>query len=45
MDEVRQWQTRPLEPLYPIVYVDRLMVNERENQRVLKKALAPFASD
>ena len=22
MDEIRQWQTRPLEPLYPIVYVD-----------------------
>jgi putative transposase len=39
MDEVRQWQTRPLEPLYPIVYVDCLMVNVRENQRVLKKAL------
>jgi transposase-like protein len=22
MDEVRQWQSRPLEPVYPIVYVD-----------------------
>src|SRR3989440_12951951 len=39
MDEVRQWQTRPLEPIYPIVYVDCLVVNVRENQRVLKKAL------
>ena len=39
MDEVRQWQTHPLEPLYPIIYVDCLMVNVRENQRVLKKAL------
>jgi putative transposase len=39
MDEVRQWQTRPLESLYPIVYVDCLVVNVRENQRVLKKAL------
>ena len=39
MDEVRQWQARPLEPLYPIVYVDCLMVNVRENQRVFKKAL------
>jgi hypothetical protein len=26
MEEVRQWQTRPLEPLYPIVYVDCLVV-------------------
>jgi putative transposase len=39
MDEVRQWQTRPLESLYPIVYVDCLVVNVRENQRVLNKAL------
>jgi putative transposase len=39
MDEVRQWQTRPLEPIYPIIYVDSLVVKVRENQRVLKKAL------
>jgi putative transposase len=39
MDEVRQWQTRPLEPLYPIVYVDCLVVHVRENQRVLNKSL------
>ncbi len=39
MDEVRQWQTRPLEPVYPIVYVDCLVVKVRENQRVLNKAL------
>src|SRR3989475_3489769 len=39
MDEVRQWQTRPLEPVYPIVYVDCLVVNVRENQRVINKAL------
>src|SRR5215469_14396827 len=39
MDEVRQWQSRPLESIYPIVYVDCLVVNVRENQRVLNKAL------
>ncbi len=39
MDEVRQWQTRPLEPVYPIVYVDCLVVKVRENQRVINKAL------
>lgn len=39
MDEVRQWQTRPLEPVYPILYVDCLVVNVRENQRVINKAL------
>ncbi len=39
IDEVRQWQTRPLEPVYPIVYVDCLVINVRENQRVINKAL------
>jgi putative transposase len=39
MDEVRQWQMRLLEPVYPIVYVDCLVVNVRENQRVINKAL------
>jgi hypothetical protein len=24
MEEVRQWQSRPLESIYPIVYVDRM---------------------
>jgi putative transposase len=33
MDEVRQWQTRPLEPMYPSSYVDCLVVKVRENQR------------
>jgi transposase-like protein len=39
MDEVRQWQTRPLDAVYPIVYVDCRVVKVRENQRVLNKAL------
>ncbi len=39
MDEVRQWQSRPLESVYPIVYVDCLVVNVRENQRVINKSL------
>ncbi len=39
MDEVRQWQMRPLESLYPIISVDCLVVNVRENQRVINKAL------
>ena len=33
MEEVRQWQTRPLDATYPIVYVDCLVVKVRENQR------------
>jgi putative transposase len=39
MDEVRQWQSRPLEPVYPIIYVDCLVVKVRENQRVINTSL------
>jgi putative transposase len=39
MDEVRQWQSRPLEPVYPIIYIDCLVVHVRENQRVMNKSL------
>lgn len=39
MEEVRQWQNRPLEALYPILYVDCLVVKVRENQRVINKAV------
>ena len=38
MEEVRQWQARPLEPVYPIVYLDCLVVKVKENQRVSNKA-------
>src|SRR3569833_3856531 len=34
MDEVRVWQSRPLEPLYMIVYLDALMVKMRHEGRV-----------
>jgi len=39
MDEVRQWQARPLEALYPIVYFDCLVVKVRDNQRIVNKSL------
>jgi putative transposase len=39
LDEVRQWQNRPLEAVYPIVYVDCLVVKVRENQRIINRAL------
>src|ERR1700736_3840854 len=39
MEEVRQWQNRPLEALYPILYMDCLVVKVRENQRVINKAV------
>jgi putative transposase len=39
MDEVRQWQNRPLDEVYPLVSVDCLVVKIRENQRVINKAI------
>ena len=39
MDEVRKFQARPLESVYPIVYLDGLVIKVRENQRVINKAV------
>ena len=30
LDKVKQWQQRPLEPIYPVVYLDGLVVKNRE---------------
>ena len=38
-DEVRAWQSRPLDPLYPIVYLDCLMVKSRESGAVANRAI------
>jgi len=39
IDEVRIWQNRPLEVIYPIVYLDCIVVKIRENKQVLNKAV------
>jgi putative transposase len=39
LEEVRQWQARPLETLYPIVYLDCLVVKVRENQQIVNKSV------
>jgi putative transposase len=38
-DEVRAWQSRPLESLYPIIYLDAIMVKIRDGAHVLNKAI------
>ena len=38
-DEVKAWQNRPLEPLYPIVYMDALYVRMREGGHVQNRAV------
>src|SRR5690349_4630646 len=39
IDEVKDWQTRPLEAVYPIVYLDALFVGVRDGGAVVKKAV------
>lgn len=39
MDEVLQWQNRELDAIYPIVYLDCIVLKIRENQRVIKRSL------
>lgn len=39
IEEVVQWQNRPLEPIYPIVYLDCIVVKVRHNKQVINKAI------
>jgi putative transposase len=38
LEEVKAWQARPLEELYPIVYLDALVVKVRDGHQVRNKA-------
>ena len=38
-DDVRAWRTRPLDSVYPIVYLDAVRVNSRESGKNVNKAL------
>jgi mutator family transposase len=38
-DDVRAWQSRPLEEVYVVVYLDAMMVSIREQQAVKKRAV------
>ena len=39
LEEVKAWQDRPLEALYPIVYLDALMVKMRQDGKVDNRAV------
>src|SRR5947208_1515754 len=39
MEEVRTWQSRPLDAVYPIVYLDALYVKIREHGQVQNRAI------
>ena len=39
METVREWQSRPLDDVYPIVYLDCIVVKIRQDKRVINKAI------
>lgn len=39
IDEVREWQERPLDEVYPIVYLDCIVLKIRQDKRVIKKSV------
>ena len=39
LDKVKDWQNRPLDEVYPIVYLDCIVVKVRQDSRVIKKAV------
>jgi putative transposase len=39
MEEVTAWQTRPLERIYPIVYLDAIRIKVRHNSQIVNKAV------
>jgi putative transposase len=39
IEEVNSWQTRPLESIYPILYLDCIHVKARDNHTIINKAV------
>lgn len=38
LEQVQEWQARPLDEVYPIVYLDCIILKIRQDKRVIKKA-------
>lgn len=39
IEKVREWQERPLDDVYPIVYLDCIVLKIRQDKRVIKKSI------
>jgi transposase-like protein len=39
LEQIIEWQSRPLDPIYPIVYLDCIVIKIRDNLRVINKAI------
>jgi transposase-like protein len=38
-DKVVEWQSRPLDPIYTIIYLDCLVVKIRQDKRVINESI------
>jgi transposase-like protein len=39
LEQITQWQSRPLDAVYPIVYLDCIVIKIRDNLRVINKSI------
>jgi len=39
LEHIIEWQSRPLDPVYPIVYLDCIVVKVRQDKQVINKAI------
>lgn len=39
IEQVYEWQGRPVDPVYPIVYLDCIVIKVRQNKRVVNKSI------
>ena len=39
LDEIYEWQSRPLDAVYPIVYLDCIVLKIRQDKRVINKSM------
>jgi putative transposase len=39
LEQVKEWQVRPIDEVYPIVYLDCIVLKIRQDKRVIKKAI------
>ena len=39
LEEVEQWQNRPLDSVYPVIYLDCIVIKIHQDKRVIKKSI------
>ena len=42
LPEVHEWQNRPLEKIYPVIFFDGIMFNSLKDSRIISKSCIPY---